>query len=97
MYGNKRAEMWGNMREWLKGGAIPNDRELLADLTGVRYGYTIKQGRDAIILEKKEDMKKRGLASPDSGDALCLSFAYPVGASDHTAALSGRNQHEYRT
>lgn len=94
-YANKRAEMWGNMREWLKGGAIPNDRELLADLTGVRYGYTIKQGRDAIILEKKEDMKKRGLASPDSGDALCLSFAYPVGASDHTAALSGRNQHEY--
>ncbi len=38
-------------------------------------------GRDAIILEKKEDMKRRGLASPDDGDALALTFAdRPAGA-----------------
>jgi hypothetical protein len=29
-------------------------------------------------LEKKEDMKKRGLASPDNADALFLTFANPV-------------------
>jgi len=77
-YANKRAEMWGFMRTWLKGGAIPNDPELTADLTGVEYGYAIKDGRDAILLEKKADMKKRGLSSPDLADALALTFAYHV-------------------
>lgn len=76
-YANKRAEMWGAMRAWLRaGGAIPDDDALEADLTGVEYGY---DGADRIQLEKKEDMKKRGLASPDLADALALTFAYPVG------------------
>ncbi|MBX3502806.1 MAG: terminase [Alphaproteobacteria bacterium] len=74
-YANKRAEMWGNAREWLKDGAIPDDAELADDLTGPEYGFN---SRDEIQLEKKEDMKKRGLASPDMGDALALTFAYPV-------------------
>lgn len=77
-YGNKRAEMWGNMRDWLRAGAIDDDPELIADLTGVEYGYVLRDGRDAIQLERKEDMKRRGLASPDDGDALALTFAYPV-------------------
>lgn len=74
---NKRAEMWAFMRAWLKGGAIPDDHELAADLTGVEYGFDENQ---AIQLEKKEHMKKRGLASPDLADALALTFAYPVGS-----------------
>ncbi|MDP1752560.1 MAG: terminase [Reyranella sp.] len=78
LYANKRAEMWGNLKDWLKaGGALPDDPELRADLTGVEYGYT---GTGEIQLEKKEDMKKRGLASPDIGDALALTFAHPVPA-----------------
>jgi hypothetical protein len=52
--------------------------ELIADLTGIEYGYVLRDGRDAIQLERKEDMKRRGLASPDNGDALALSFSYPV-------------------
>ena len=97
VYANKRAEMWGAMRAWLAGGMIPDDRELLADLTGVEYGYVLREGRDAVILEKKEDMKKRGLASPDLADALALTFAYPVAATDHRWQLTGkpRHQHEY--
>lgn len=74
---NKRAEMWAFMRAWLKGGMIPDDHELAADLTGVEYAFDENQ---AIQLEKKEHMKKRGLASPDLGDALALTFAYPVGS-----------------
>jgi hypothetical protein len=93
-YANKRAEMWGTMREWLKGGSIENDPELVADLTAVEYGFTMKDSRDCIILERKEDMKKRGLASPDDADALALTFAYAVGPSDHTAAFQGRNRHQ---
>ena len=96
VYANKRAEMWGAMRAWLAGGMIPDDRELMADLTGVEYGYVLREGRDAIILEKKEDMKKRGLASPDLADALALTFAYPVAATDHRWQLTGNLRHQYQ-
>ena len=77
-YANKRAEMWGAMREWLKGGTIPNDPDLVSDLSGPEYGFSIREGRDVIQLERKEDMRRRGLASPDAADALALTFAYPV-------------------
>ena len=79
-YANKRAEMWGNLRDWLAGGAIPDDPEVRANLTGTQYTYVISNGRDAILLESKRDMKVRGLASPDDVDALALTFAYPVAA-----------------
>ena len=74
-YANKRAEMWGHMKEWSRFGCLPDDRSLAADLTAVDYGY---DATDAIRLERKDDMRKRGLASPDDGDALALTFAYPV-------------------
>lgn len=74
-YANKRAEMWGYLKEWCKAGCLPDDRDLRADLTAVDYGY---DASDAILLEKKDDMRRRGLASPDDGDALALTFAWPV-------------------
>jgi hypothetical protein len=78
VYANKRAEMWGWMREWLKHGSIPDDQDLRSELESVQYGYVLLDGRDAIQLEKKQDMKKRGAPSPDISDALALTFAYPV-------------------
>jgi hypothetical protein len=76
MYFNKRAEVWGQLRDWLAQGAeIPDDPELESDLTGPEYGFSNKQ---AIQLERKEDMKKRGLASPDCGDMLAQTFAVKV-------------------
>ena len=75
-YFNKGAEMWSEMLDWLKaGGCLPNDPELRDDLTGRQYGYDAK-GR--LQLETKEDMKSRGLSSPDNADSLSLTFAYPV-------------------
>lgn len=76
---NKRTEMWLNMREWLRRAAIPNDELLAAELTGPSYGFNAD---NAIVLEKKDDMKKRGIPSPDVADALALTFAYPVMAAD---------------
>jgi hypothetical protein len=71
-YFNRRAECWGLMADWLVAGAeIPDDPELEVDLTGPQYGYSSKS---QIQLEKKDDMKRRGLASPDSGDALAMTF-----------------------
>ena len=63
------------MREWLPGAMIPDDDTLAADLTGIEYGFSVD---DEIVLEKKEHMKKRGLASPDDGDGLALTFATQV-------------------
>ena len=70
---------WGIMKEWLKVGSLPDDNELSADLKAVDYGY---DASDAILLERKDDMWRRGLASPDDGDALALTFAYPVAKRD---------------
>lgn len=78
VYANKRAEIWGSLREWLAIGAIPDDAQLTAELTGPQYGFVEREGGSAILLEAKKDMKSRGLASPDLADALALTFAYPV-------------------
>jgi hypothetical protein len=77
-YANKRAEMWGSMRSWLRTGSIPHNADLKAQLVGPTYTYNLK---NEIVLERKEDMMKRGLDSPDLGDALALTFAMPVQAS----------------
>ena len=99
VYANKRAEMWGWMREWLKGGAIPDEPDLKAELEGVEYGYVLHDGREAIQLESKKDMKKRGLPSPDAADALALTFAYPVqpnaNAGRAAANRTAQVQHDY--
>src|SRR5262252_9283208 len=74
-YYNKRAEMFGRLRDWLAAGAmLKDDKELTIELTSIEYGYGMRDGHDSILLEKKDDMKKRGLASPDNADALALTF-----------------------
>ena len=78
-YYNKRAEMWGLLGDWLLSEPvnIPDDDQLQADLTQLRYSYD-SNGR--LKLESKDDMKKRGFRSPDLGDSLALTFAQPVTA-----------------
>lgn len=77
-YANLRAEMWANMREWLRTrGKIPNDQKLIDDLVAPTFKF---DQSNRILLEKKSEMKARGLPSPDSGDALALTFAFPVQA-----------------
>jgi hypothetical protein len=74
-YANFRAYMWGRMRDWLPRGAIDATPALEVDLTGPGYFH---DKRDRLLLESKEQMKKRGLDSPDDGDALALTFAQAV-------------------
>lgn len=71
---NMRAFMWREMREWLKVASIPNDQDLKTDLTALRYGF--KGGE--LLLESKDDAKRRGVKSPDRGDSLALTFAIPT-------------------
>ena len=75
-YANMRAYMWGRMRDWLSaGGGIDTTPALEVDLTGPGYFH---DKQDRILLESKESMKKRGIDSPDDGDALALTFAMRV-------------------
>lgn len=79
MWGNKRAEMWGAMRDWLRTGHIPTDRFLKTDLISPR---TKPDSKGTLFLESKKDMKARGLASPDAADAIAVTFAFPVASTD---------------
>ena len=80
-YANKRAEMWGAMRQRLKGGALPLEPDLRKQLISPLYTFNLKS---EIQLEKKEDMMKRGAESPDIADALALTFALPVAANSQS-------------
>ena len=75
MYGNLRAQMWGDMRQWLKTASIPSDRVLKTDLISP---VMKPDSKGTIFLESKKDMRARGLASPDAADAICVTFAFPV-------------------
>lgn len=79
-YYNRRSEIWCHLADWLPVAAIPDDDELAADLTGPEYEHHPTDGRK--MLESKRDMERRGLASPDDGDALALTFAERVARRD---------------
>jgi len=72
---NLRARMWRDLREYLKNGAvIPSDPELSTDLTALQYEFR----GGALLMESKEDAKRRGIKSPDRADSLALTFAFPA-------------------
>jgi hypothetical protein len=87
MYGNLRAQMWGDMREWLKTASIPSDRFLKTDLISPMMK---PDSKGAIFLESKKDMKSRGLASPDAADAIAVTFAFPVAHREYVEKKSNR-------
>lgn len=74
---NKRTEMWALMRMAIPNLVLPPGEDLVEELTAPTYSYDEK---NAIVLETKKEMKKRGIPSPDKADALALTFAYPVTA-----------------
>lgn len=76
LYVNKRAEMWGDMKDWFTNENvpvhIPDDNALHADIVAPGWKY---DSNTRIQLESKKEIKKRELISPDGGDALALTFA----------------------
>jgi hypothetical protein len=90
---NRRAESWWTFRELMDDGLIdldPADEKLAAELGSVRWGVD-SAGR--IFIESKEDMRERGLPSPDHGDAAVLSTveagAVPARDYDTSPTLTG--------
>jgi len=73
---NMRAFMWNRMKEWLTRGAIPAD-DIVLETDLAAPGSHLNRS-DQLVLESKDAMQKRGVASPDRGDALALTFAAQV-------------------
>lgn len=89
-YADKRTEMWNLMKEWLEaGGKIQDNLQLTTDLCVPTYAFN---ATNRMKLESKDDIKKRGLHSPDTGDSLALTFAHPVQPRDHKTKTYG-NRH----
>lgn len=77
-YANKRAEMYGAIRDWLKTGSIPQDVQgfdLTIELASPNYSFNKKE---EILLESKLDMRRRGSPSPNLADALACTFAEAI-------------------
>lgn len=90
IYANRRMEMWAGLRDWLRaGGSIPEDACLKSDLSTPVYAFDAA-GR--MVLESKDEIKKRLGRSPDMADALALTFAAPV-----AVTLPGTVQRRART
>ena len=73
-YRNLKAELWHKAKAWLeqRDCRMPKDEALIAELAAVRYSFT-SSGK--IQIEGKDELKKRGMSSPDRADAFCLTFA----------------------
>lgn len=70
---NKRAEIYGRMRDWLaEGGCIPDDDDLASDMSAPKIKY---RANNDWLLESKTDMKNRGVRSSDLSDAAALTFS----------------------
>ena len=77
-YMRLRDELWFSAREWLQGRdvVLADDDELIAELTLPHYEIT-SSGK--IKVESKDQIKKRGVISPDLADAFCLTFSIGSG------------------
>lgn len=71
---NLRAYMYAQLKDWLQVASIPNNPQLRSDLTAIRYSFRAGE----LLLESKDEMKARGIKSPDFGDSLALTFAIPA-------------------
>lgn len=75
---NARAEWFWQLRGLFEAGMVdidPNDDELASQLGALRYEYT---SRGQIKIESKDDMKARGMPSPDRADGMMLAFGTPT-------------------
>jgi len=83
---NLRAEMWSKMRDWMKdGGCLPDINGIEGDMCAPMYWFDVG---DRLQIESKEQMKARGLHSPDLADALALTFASSIQKPDPIHELS---------
>ena len=74
-YRNKRSEMYGELRDWLQDGDIPDDPLLETELTAA---WVHREDESGLVLAPKREIRKKLKLSPDGADAAALTFAAPV-------------------
>lgn len=90
---NARMEVWYRMKEWLDSGAdLVDDSDLKEQLISPEYEYTPKE---QMKLEKKDDMKLRGLSSPDRAESIALTFFQMVQPSMVQSSFEPTELEEY--
>lgn len=87
-YQNLRAELWFATKAWLeqRGCRLPMDEDLMAELAGPRFKFS-SSGK--LQVESKDDMRKRGLRSPDLADAVCLTMAADAATAIYGVSANG--------
>lgn len=71
-YFNTRSEIWCRLADWLQDASLPDDKELIMEITAIEYGYNANM---QIVVERTEELKKRINVSPDLGSALAMTMA----------------------
>ena len=84
-YANIRTQMWGEMREWLNTGSIPDHDELKRELGTMTWGYSAKMAEQLTTKRKLVDAAGKKIKSPDHADALAYTFF------DSTLSMTRRN------
>jgi hypothetical protein len=91
---NKRAELWSRGKDWLiNGGCLEYDEGLISEITAPEYS-TDKDAQGRLLIESKEDLKKRGYDSPDIWDSITLTFSEEVPRKDFSQLHHRRNRQQ---
>lgn len=85
MYANVRTQLWGEVREWLVEGSIPDHHELRTELGTMTWGYSGKMAEQLTSKKKLVDKSGKKISSPDHADALAYTFF------DSTLSMAKRN------
>lgn len=94
-FANLRAELWSEMRDWLMQNdlavQIPDDDNLHGALCSLGYKH---RSNGQLLIEGKDDLRARGMPSPDEADALCLTFFSGMYATDKILPVKRIAAHE---
>ncbi len=93
---NLRAELWSDMRDWLSGEMqvqVPNDDGMHGELCSLGFK---ENSSGQLQIESKDDLRARGMPSPDCADALSLTFFGGVHASEVPIEVQQLSPHERR-
>lgn len=86
-YRNLRAELWHLAKAWLehRDCKLPKDEQLIGELATVRYKFT---SNGKVQVEGKDEIRRRGLGSPDKADAFVLTFASSAATASYGRAYN---------
>lgn len=73
-YANRKAELYWGLRMRYEAGDVRGvtDETAIGQLAGVRYRHN---ARGQVVIESKDEARKRGVPSPDRAEAVMLAFA----------------------